>query len=205
VGDIRSLKLSEQPPPMVYVPYWYRSRNTGFFVMRTRQDPEALAGVFRRVIAVIEPQAAVLSIRTMMTVVEGSVAGRRFEMRLLLAFALVALGLAGIGIYGVVAYSTLQRRQEIGIRMAVGAQRSDIYRLILRGGVLPVIVGIVIGAMIAWGSARLFSGLLFQMKVFDPLVTTAAGCVLLLAGILACLLPARRAAHTEPLEALRYE
>jgi predicted permease len=205
VADVRSLNLSEQPPPMVYVPYWYRSRNAGFFVMRTRQDPEALAGVFRKVIAAIEPQAPVPSIRTMMTVVDGSVAGKRFETRLLLAFALVALLLASIGIYGVVAYSALQRTQEIGIRMAVGAQRSDVYRLILREGVLPVILGIVIGVAIAWGSARLFSGLLFQMKASDPLVTVAAGSILLATGILACLLPAHRAAKTEPLEALRYE
>jgi putative ABC transport system permease protein len=205
VGDVRSLGLSEQPPPMVYVPYWYRSRNTGFFVMRTRQDPQALAGVFRKVIAAIEPQAPVPSIRTMKTVVHGSVAGRRFEMRLLLAFALVALLLAAIGIYGVVAYSALQRTHEIGIRMAVGAQRSDIHHLIVREGVWPVVMGIVIGVMIAWGSARFFSGLLFQMKAFDPFITAAAGGILLIAGFMACLLPAVRAAQTEPLEALRYE
>lgn len=205
VGDVRSLNLSEEPPPMVYVPYWYRSRNTGFFVMRTRQDPPALSGAFRKVIAAIEPQAPVPSIRTMKTVVHGSVAGRRFEMRLLLAFALVALLLASIGIYGVVAYSALQRTQEIGIRMAVGAQRRDVYRLIVREGVLPVILGIAVGAMIAWGSARLLADLLFQMKTYDPMVAVAAAGILLIAGMLACLLPAHRAAKTEPLEALRYE
>lgn len=156
-------------------------------------------------IAAIEPQAPVPSIRTMKTVVYGSVAGRRFETRLLLSFALVALLLAAIGIYGVVAYSALQRTQEIGIRMALGAEGSDIYHLIVRKGVLPVALGIVVGVMIAWGSARLFSGLLFQMNSFDPLVTAAAGGILLVAGVLACLLPARRAAKTEPLEALRYE
>jgi ABC-type antimicrobial peptide transport system permease subunit len=89
--------------------------------------------------------------------------------------------------------------------MAVGAQRSDIYGLILRKGIWPVILGIVIGTMIAWGSERLVSGLLFEMKAYDPMVTAAAGGILLITGVLACLLPAHRAAKTEPLEALRYE
>jgi ABC-type antimicrobial peptide transport system permease subunit len=126
-------------------------------------------------------------------------------MDLLLVFAASALLLAGLGVYGVVTYSVVQRQREIGLRMALGAQRSSIYRLILRDGLLPVLAGAGAGIAIAFGSARLIGSLLFEVSPYDPGIVAAAVCVLVAVGTAACLLPARRAAGVEPMEALRSE
>ncbi|MFZ0589208.1 MAG: ABC transporter permease [Bryobacteraceae bacterium] len=205
VGDIRAIDLSKEPQPMVYAPYWYRSREVGWFAVRTRQDPEALITGLRRVMRSIDPQVPVPSIRTMNMVVNGSVAARHFEMQLLLSFAIGALLVAGVGIYGVVSYSAAQRTHEIGIRMAIGAGKSDIYRLIVGGGVAPVVLGTIIGVGLAWAAGRLMAGLLFEVSPRDPMIAAMAGAVLLAVGVLACVVPARRAAKTEPVQALRYE
>ncbi len=205
VGEIKTIDLSEEAPPMVYAPYWYRSRVVGWFAVRTRQDPEALITGLRRVMRSIDPQVPIPSIRTMNTVVNGSVAARRFEMQLLLSFAIGALLVAAVGIYGVVSYSAAQRTHEIGIRMAIGAGKSDIYRLIVGEGVAPVLAGTMIGVALAWAAGRLVTSLLFQVSPHDPEIAAIAGAVLLAVGVAACVVPARRAAKTEPVQALRYE
>jgi ABC-type antimicrobial peptide transport system permease subunit len=138
-------------------------------------------------------------------VVADSVATQRFEMDLLLLFAASALLLAGLGVYGVVMYSVVQRSREIGLRIALGAQRVTIYRLVLRDGLLPVAAGAAVGVALALGSARLVSGLLFQVSPYDPALAAGAVCTLLAVGTTACLLPARRAAKVDPMVALRYE
>jgi ABC-type antimicrobial peptide transport system permease subunit len=145
----------------------------------------------------------VLDMRTLGGVVGDSVANRRFEMDLLLLFAASALLLAGLGVYGVVTYSVVQRQREIGLRLALGAQRANIYRLILRDGLLPVLAGAAAGIAIAFGFARVVGSLLFEVSPYDPGIVAAAVCVLLVVGTAACLLPARRAASVEPMEALR--
>ena len=126
-------------------------------------------------------------------------------MDLLLLFAASALLLAGLGVYGVVTYSVVQRQREIGLRIALGAQRANIYRLILQDGLLPVVAGAVAGIAVAFGCARLVAGLLFEVSPYDPGIVAGAVCVLLVVGTAACLLPARRAASVEPMEALRSE
>jgi ABC-type antimicrobial peptide transport system permease subunit len=143
--------------------------------------------------------------RTLGGVVGDSVANRWFEMDLLLLFAASALLLAGLGVYGVVTYSVVQRQREIGLRLALGAQRANIYRLILRDGLLPVLAGAVAGIAIAFGFARVVGSLLFEVSPYDPGIVAGAVCVLLAVGTAACLLPARRAASVEPMEALRAE
>ncbi|MBV9766361.1 MAG: ABC transporter permease [Acidobacteriaceae bacterium] len=205
VGDIHSLDLSKPSPRMVYVPYWYRSREVGSFVIRTQQDPEPMASSLRNAIWTVDPQVPLPSVRTMEAVVAGSVAIRRFEMRLLLAFAVSALLLAGIGIYGVVASTATRRKHEIGIRMALGADVRDVYRLILRQGITPVLVGTAIGIVFAWMSGRFLAGLLFEVSASDPLITAIACLILLAVGISASLLPAWQAGRIEPLNALRHE
>jgi len=205
VGDVRSLDLSQDPPRMVYMPYWYRSRTTASLVLRTTGDPTAMADTMRRTIASVEPQAAVPTIRTMESVVDGSLSARRFQMRLLITFAVCSLLLAGLGIYGVVAYSALQRSQEIGIRMALGANHADIYRLILSEGVGPVLVGTILGVLLALLPGRIIASLLFEVRPTNPLITASSCAILLAVGVLAALLPARRAAKIDPIQALHYE
>jgi ABC-type antimicrobial peptide transport system permease subunit len=126
-------------------------------------------------------------------------------MDLLMLFAMSALLLAGLGIYGVVTYSVVQRRREIGLRLALGAQHADIYGMVLRDGLAPVVIGAAIGIAVAFGFARILSSLLFQVSPYSPAITTGAIGILAVTGCLACLLPARRAAAVEPMEALRTE
>ena len=124
---------------------------------------------------------------------------------LLLLFAVSALFLAGLGIYGVINYSVVQRHREIGLRIALGAQPADVYRLVLLDGLLPVAAGAVAGLVLAFGLARMVSSLLFQVSPYNPALAAGALCVLLAAGTTACLLPARRAASVDPMGALRME
>jgi predicted permease len=205
VGDARTISLAKPDPMMVYVPYWYRAEPTAGLVVRTKQDPSQMANAIRRTVWSVDPAAAVPTVRAFGGVVADSVATRRFEMDLLLLFAISAWLLAGLGVYGVVTYSVVQRRQEIGLRMALGAQRTDIYAQVLREGLMPVVAGAVVGIAIAFALARLIGSLLFQVDAFNPWIAAAAAASLLLAGIAACLLPARRAASIDPMQALRSE
>jgi predicted permease len=205
VGDVRSLDLSKPMPKMVYVPHWYRSNEVASFVIRTSGDPAAMASVLRKTIWSVDSQVAIPNIRTMDTVIEGSVAARRFQMHLLLLFAACSLLLAALGIYGVVTYTTAQRTQEIGIRMALGASYSDVYRLILSEGITPVIIGSVLGVVLASLGGRILASLLFEVKPDNPMIAATACAILITVGVLACLLPARRATKIEPIQALRYE
>ncbi len=205
VANARTVTLEKPDPMMIYVPYWFRADSAGHFVVRTRQDPAAMADSIRKAIWSVDAGVPVPEVRTLGGVVADSVANRRFEMDLLLVFAVSALLLAGLGVYGVVTYSVVQRQREIGLRMALGAQRSSIYRLILRDGLLPVLAGAGAGIAIAFGSARLIGSLLFEVSPYDPGIVAAAVCVLVAVGTAACLIPARRAAGVEPMEALRSE
>jgi ABC-type antimicrobial peptide transport system permease subunit len=164
-----------------------------------------MAESIRKAIWSVDAGVAVPEVRLLSGVVADSVQDRRFEMDLLLMFAVSALLLAGLGVYGVVTYSVVQRQREIGLRIALGAQRSSIYRLVLRDGLVPVFAGVAAGVATALASARLVGSLLFEVSPYDPGIATAAVGVLLVAGTAACLLPARRAAQVEPMEALRAE
>jgi predicted permease len=205
VGDVRAVDLSKQPPAMVYVPLTYRSNNTGSFVIRTLNDPALMSDSIRKAIWSIDAQVPVPEVRTMQTIVDGSLAARNFQLHLLLAFAACALVLAALGIYGVVAYSALQRTRELGIRIALGAQPAQIYRLILEDGVRPVLFGTIAGIALAALAARAISGLLFGVGGFNIGIAAVAAAVLLVTGGLASLLPAIRATRIDPMQALRAE
>ena len=205
VRDGRTISLAKPDPMMVYMPYWYRSELTGGLVVRTRQDPTAMADSIRKTIWSVDPDVSVPTVRLLGGIVTDSVANRRFEKDLLLLFAVSALLLAGLGVYGVVTYSVVQRRREIGVRLALGAQKTNIYRLVLRDGLTPVLVGTVVGMGVAFLSARVIGNVLFDVSPYNPLVATATICVLLVVGAIACLLPAAHAAAVEPIVALRTE
>ncbi len=205
VGNARTISLAEPDPMMIYLPYWYRSETIAGLVVRTKQDPAAMANAIRKTVWSVDPSAAVPTVRALGGVVADSVANRRFEMDLLLLFAGSAWLLAGLGVYGVVTYSVTQRRQEIGLRMALGARRANIYRQVLREGLTPVLAGSVVGIAVAFGCARFVASLLFQVSPFSPMSAIGASASLLLAGVIACLLPAREAASVDPMQALRSE
>jgi predicted permease len=205
VADARTVSLATPDPMLIYVPYWYRSESMGGLLIRTHQDPSEMADTIRQTIWKIDPGVPVPTVRALGGIVADSVANRRFEMDLLLLFAVSALFLAGLGIYGVLTYSVSQRYREMGLRLALGAQRANIYWLVLGDGLLPVGIGAAAGVAMAFGSARLVSGLLFQVSPYDPALSVGAVGVLMMVGAIACLLPARRAAAVEPMQALRTE
>jgi predicted permease len=205
VANARTVSLAKPDPMLIYVPYWYRTEPAAGLMVRTRQAPTELADEIRKTVWSVDSSVPVPEVRTLGSVVADSVANQRFEMYLLLLFAASALFLAGLGVYGVVTYSVVQRSREIGLRMALGARRSTVCRLVLRDGLLPVAGGAIAGIVLALGSARMVSSLLFEVSPYDPALTAGAICVLLAVGTVACLLPARRAASVDPMQALRTE
>src|SRR5262249_24238576 len=156
-------------------------------------DPRAAAAAVRTVLRSEDAQLPIPAIRTMSDVVDVSVAQRRFQMMLMLAFAASALLVAGLGIYGVVSYAVARRRSEIGIRMALGAQPTQVLALILRQGMAPVVVGLTGGVAAALLLGGLIRSLLFGIEPTDPLTIAGVAAVLLVVAAAACVIPARRA------------
>jgi predicted permease len=205
VGNARTVSLATPDPMMVYTAYWYRNDNTAGLLVRTHQDPAMIADAMRKTVWSVDPEVPVPEVRMLGGVVEDSVANRRFEMQLLLLFAISALLLAALGVYGVVTYSVAQRQREIGLRLALGAQRQNIYHLVLHDGLTPVLAGAVAGIAVAFAFARFVGSLLFQVSPYNSAIASGAVCVLVALGAAACLLPARRAASVDPMQALRRE
>ena len=174
VGNARTVSLATPDPMMVYMPYWYRSDTNAGLLVRTRQDPAMMAGALRKAIWSVDPEVPVPMVQTLGGVVEDSVANRRFEMELLLLFAVTALLLAGLGVYGVVTYSVVQREREIGLRLALGAQRKNIYGLVLHDGLVPVLTGAFAGAGVTFALERVMRSLLFAVS---PLRSYRRRCV----------------------------
>ena len=203
VGDTRSVNLVEAPTPMVYE--LYESGLTGSLILRTRLPATAVAPELRDAIWKIDPTVAIPSIRSMGQIVSASLAPQRFETLLISLFAAAALVLACLGIYGVVSYSVVRRTHEIGIRMALGAQKADVLRRVLGQGMRPVLLGLSAGIIAALGVTRLLSNLLFEVKPADPLTFIVVSLILIGVAAVASYVPARRAMRVDPMVALRYE
>ncbi len=172
---------------------------------RTSGDPMSLVSAIRGEVMAADKNQPVFAIQTMDRVIEQSIAARRFSMQLLIIFAVVALVLAAVGIYGVMSYSVTQRTHEIGIRMALGAERRDIIRLVVGQGLILTLAGVGIGVIAAFALTRVMSSLLFGVSVTDPVTFAALSAVITIVAIAACYIPARRATKVDPMIALRYE
>jgi len=207
VGDVKHFGLDLPELPGLYSPYtqinpWKRWMS---FVARTQSDPGSMSQAIKEQIWKVDSQLPVTKVETMSEVAADSFAARRFNMTLLTIFAGLALLLAAIGIYGVMSYVVTQRTQEIGIRMALGAQTSDVLTLIIRSGMMLVVIGVFLGVAGAVALTRLMSSLLFGVAATDLLTYSVVSGVLIVVALLACYIPARRAAKVDPLVALRYE
>ena len=205
VGSIKSDGFDAPQMPHVYFPLFQNPGVTGAIYLRTATDPGTLGDAVRREVQAVDPGIPVFAVRTMNEVIERSLADRRFALVILAVFAGVALLLASIGIYGVMAYTFSQRTHEIGVRVALGAQRTDILRMALGEGMILVAIGLGAGLAGAVIVTRFLRSMLFSVAPTDPL--TFAGIAVLLAAValLACFIPARRATEVDPLVALREE
>ena len=156
-------------------------------------------------IAELNKDQAVFNVRTMEQIVSQSVAARRFSMLLLAVFAVVALALAVIGIYGMLSYAVAQRTREIGLRMTLGAQRTDVMRLVIGHGMKLAVAGVALGLIASFALTRTMKNLLFGVSATDPVTFGLITLILTTVALLACWIPARRATKVDPIEALRYE
>ena len=205
VGAIHATSLTDDPTMMIYFPNWnHFARDMALFV-RSEKETQGLASAVRSIVAGLDSQAAIPSIQTMKQVAARSLAPRRFQLVLLISFAVVALSLACMGIYGVLAFATSRRTSEIGIRMALGARPAQILESILLNGMVPVLIGIVAAMCVSVAFSKILQALLFQVRALDPEIYVAASAAMLIVAALACFVPARRAASLNPIEALRHE
>jgi putative ABC transport system permease protein len=206
VGDAHRLTLEKAAEPEFYVLNDQLPQRRMNLVVRTSAaNPASMTAALRGAVAELDKGQTIWQTRTLGELVSASVAGRRFNMALLGVFAFVALALAALGIYGVMSYSVTRRTHEVGVRMALGASRGDVLRLIVGQGMMLALAGVAVGLAAAFAVTRVLAGLLFGVTATDPL--TYAGLALLLAAIafVSCYLPARRATKVDPMVALRYE
>jgi putative ABC transport system permease protein len=208
VGVVRSVRhegLAESPRPTMYFAYKQIVFSGMVVMVRTQGDPAQFAGAARQVVREIDPTLPAFAIAPLSNVITQSVAQRRFSMLLLGMFAVVAMFLAAVGLYGVVAYAVSQRTQEIGLRMAIGAPRGDVLRLVLGNGMKLALLGVAIGVGGALALSRYIATMLFEINRFDALSYAATAAMLLAVSALACYVPARRAMRVDPLVAMRPE
>ena len=203
VGDLRHSSLANQPAPAMYFPTFGPGRTN--LVVRTHGDPLSIVGGVRKEVQAIDPDQPIAAVKPMTEWVESSVAAPRYRTTLLALFAALAMVLAATGIYGVMSYSVAQRTHEIGVRMALGARRADVLKLVVRQGMLLAIVGVIVGLLGAFALTRVMSSLMFGVTTKDPITFVAVSLLLVGVAFIACFVPARRATKVDPLVALRYE
>jgi predicted permease len=203
VEDVSSSRLEQGPTLIAYVPYWERHLRAAELVVRSATPPQAMAPAVRNRIREVDAQAAVPRLRTLGEVVSESVAQRRFQLLLASGFALAAVLLAALGIYGVTGFSVAQRRAEIGVRMALGARPGQVVGYFVGRGLRPVVLGVAGGVAAAVPCGQLVRSLLFGVSATEPLALAAVAAVLVAVAFLACLGPALSAARTDPVVVLR--
>jgi predicted permease len=204
VADVRA-ELEKQAPVIVYQPYWTTPVSRPYFVIRTRERPEAVAGDVRTALRTLNPDFPAGEPTTMQEIVDSSVNGRRFQMRLTAGFAAFALLLASLGIYGVISFSVSRRTAELGLRLALGARAFTLGAMVMRQGMAPVLWGVVSGLIGAIFAGRVAASELYGVSPADPWIISGIAALLMVVGAVASWLPARRAMRVDPLQALRFE
>ena len=205
VSDVHHYDLAKAATPEIYLPYQQNSWSWGNFLVRTSGDPSSMASAFREQIRAVDKGVALTNVRPLAEAISETVAQPRFYTFLFALFGAIGLVLTVTGVYGLISYTVSQRTQEIGIRMALGATRQNVVRLVLRQGVVLALAGIGIGLAISFAMAKVIVSLLFDVTPTDWISFSIATLVLLSAAILASYVPARRATKVDPLVALRYE
>jgi predicted permease len=205
VGDIRADALDREAPAVLYHPLGQDLRRGMTLVVRTTQDPLATASDVRAAVAALDRDLPIAAMRTMEDVVSASVVERRFQMALVGVLGMLALVLAVVGIYGVTSYTVTLRTREIGLRVALGAQRGEVLRAVMVEGLRPVLIGLAVGVMAGQLALQLIRAALYGIGVVDPAALGGVAAVLLVTAIVACYVPARRASTVDPMVALRTE
>ncbi len=205
VGDTKPRELHSEPVAELYMPYDQQPEPGMSLMIRYLNDGTGVAAAVRQEVLALDKNQPVYSIRTLDSVLSESVATPRFRTSLLGVFAGVALILAGVGIYGVISYAVSQRTQEIGIRMALGAQATDVLGLVIKGGMTLALIGVAVGLVGAFALTRLLTTLLFSVRPTDLVTFATVSVGLIVVSLFACFIPARRATKVDPLVALRYE
>jgi putative ABC transport system permease protein len=205
VGDVRHTGLNTAPNPEMYLSQLQEPQSSMAVLARTTGDPLQLAGAAREQLKAMDKDLPVFSVKTMNEYLATAVAAPRFNTTLLSIFATVALVLTIVGLYGVMSYSVAQRTSEIGIRLALGAQTSDVLKMVVRQGITLVVLGLSIGLLAAVALMRVVSGLLFGVTARDPFTLATVALLLAAIALLACLVPAWHATRVDPMEALRCE
>ena len=205
VRHVRNRTLEARSRVEVYAPENQRPSGAMTIAVLASGNPMNLVPTIQREVSAIDPDLPIYRVRTMNEVMGDSLQRRRLALTLLAGFAGLALLLAAIGIYGVTSYGVAQRKTEIGVRMALGANRSQVLGMIMRSGMTTIAIGLAVGVVLSLALTRLMSGLLFAVHASDPLALAGAALVLVLAALVAIFIPARRATKVNPMSALRYE
>jgi putative ABC transport system permease protein len=208
VGVVKDLKhsgLDSEAQPQLYFPYQQIVWGRLVIVARSSAMDAGVLGAMREAVWAVDKDQPVTSLRTMEDYMSESVSQRRFNAILLAAFAILALILAAVGLYGVMNYSVTQRTHEIGIRVALGAERNHVFKLVIGQGMLLAMIGVAVGLAAAFALTRLMEGLLYGVSATDPLTFVVIALLLSAVALLACYIPARRAARVDPMVTLRCE
>jgi ABC-type antimicrobial peptide transport system permease subunit len=210
VGDVRNMSLETAAAPQIYIPFWQGDPdqtpiNGGYIAVRSSLPQDAMASELRAALRSVDPDLAIADVHTMRDMETRAYARRRFQTMLLTIFSAMAMFLAVVGVYGLLAYSVRQRTGEIGIRMALGSSRSRVVRLVLREGFGLLATGLLIGLAASLACTRLLAGFVYDVPLMDPITFSLVPILLLLATSVACLVPSWRAAAVDPIDALRHE
>ena len=205
VGNVKHMSLDAEAKPELFEPYLQSPRNFMTLVVRTADEPSSMIAAIREQVLALDRDQPVFGIATMEERLTQSVAQSRFLMRLLSVFSALAMVLAAVGIYGVMAYFVTQRNKEIGIRMALGAQKTDVLKLVAAEGMVLAGIGVALGLAASFALTRIIANLLFGVGPTDPLTLIGVSFLLTSVAFLACCIPTRRAAQVNPVITLRAE